>query len=202
MMMQIAFSAELADKIVDVAGQNHGTRQFHEIYGEFTPHRCTIDGCCQRAVLRAKRTDGPHPPTIARTDEGTGSESLSWTCSGPHSTADLYCPDRPNLLATYGSYITVSRYGDILLRSCENGQTYDDGNRNHENFAYGAWRKEAWKVLILMSLFLPGLAIPILAARQAVIRWSTARRKSLAEPTIHRRRPLFTRIRTWLLPTP
>jgi ABC-type multidrug transport system ATPase subunit len=154
MMIQIAFSVETAGQ-VNNTGRNRGIREFHEIYGEFTPHRCNDEGCRQRAILWKRLAAKKSQATASRspTENDATSQPWIWTCKNSDDNSspgndDLYCPYRPNILATYGSYLTISRYGDILLRSHEGEQSNGEESSAAKTFDYRAWRREAWASLL------------------------------------------------------
>ena len=149
MMTQIVFS-------IQVAGNQKAP--LVEAYGEFTPHRCHSPGCPRRA-------------RFWRTSEDTG--SCAWTCGTNHATSvaverpELLAKenaDRPNLWAASASYATISRYGDILLRSFAYQSSADTPSSGVDaDPPISPWQRESLGVLLLLSVALPALVIPILS---------------------------------------
>ena len=157
MMAQIVFSVEVA---------GHGDASLASAYGEFNPHWCKeVPGCPHRAQFWQKPGD---------------SSSYGWTCGKNHRKDEPQeSPEeikqrnagRPNLWAACASYATISRYGDIVLRSfAYSSEDYKFfHSRNESEDDYPRWRHQAEGVLLLMSLGLAGLVVPVLYWQQGII---------------------------------
>ena len=83
-----------------------------------------------------------------------GSDSLIGVYGKFNANGDL-----PNRWAAISSYATISRYGDILLRSF----AYDDPKWDPDKSNYPRWRIEASCVLIFLSASLPAAVIFMLS---------------------------------------
>ena len=81
-----------------------------------------------------------------------------WTNDRPRSRDDRIDLGRPNPWAARASYATLSRYGDIAVRSF----AYFGHESAAHNDEYRQWRKEARRMLIVMILGLPVVAIVVL----------------------------------------
>ena len=164
MMAQMVFSVHIAGR---------ADHQLQDSYGDFTVHYCCASPDCRRRAQMWIHSGG------------TG---FQWKCAACASERDgrLRHPnakedarenaDRPNYLAVLASYLTVSRYGDIALRSFAydrpayqafvgpavegSGTTNEPAQRT--NYGYPRWRHEAMTMLVLMVVGFPGLAGMIL----------------------------------------
>ena len=140
MMAQIVFS-------VQVAG--NGQASFEKAYGEFNVHKCQVTNAC------------PLRPVLWTSEAG-------FTCCEHEATAESKPPkpedvdqhnaQRPNRWAALASYFTLSRYGDVALRSLAYSA---DASIQHDQ-GYKRWRTEAVAMLMTMILGLPALAALVL----------------------------------------
>jgi hypothetical protein len=162
MIVQVLFS-------VQVAGD--GKASLHRAYGEFNGQHCRVREAHDRP-RRAERWLAPLP------DDAAGGLTSGWYCSDCEKEpngATKQMPEsdlrqdhlRPNLAAVLGSYLTVSRYGDIALRSF--AYFKDDATAFHGEagkaatarlpaqvrYGYRRWRIEAVSALVLLAVGFP-----------------------------------------------
>ncbi|HUY32638.1 MAG TPA: ABC transporter ATP-binding protein [Pirellulales bacterium] len=172
MIAQMLFS-------VQVAG--NGKEEFFLAYGEFHAHQCR-DRAAHASRRRAERW-------LAVADETAGLEP-GWYCSDcppKKPSKKPLSPDtdanqdrfRPKLAAALGSYLTISRYGDIALRSFA---YFDDDERvflgesdpnptgrlpRQVRFGYRRWRVEALGILAALIVGFPAAAAAVLWCQTA-----------------------------------
>jgi hypothetical protein len=84
------------------------------------------------------------------------------------------CDSRPSMFAIAATYLTVSRYADIMLRSfCYTNSDYaryrGANDRGSCGDQYSRWRFEAMVVLILSAIGLPILAGAILEVQASAV---------------------------------
>ena len=96
--------------------------------------------------------------------------------------------NRPNLAATWCSYLTISRYADVALRTfAYDGhdakvflgaaeQPSDGSPTIQERFGYRRWRQEATAVLLLFAVGLP-FAVALVLTWQTNPRWQALPRR-------------------------
>ncbi len=153
MMAQIVFS-------VEVAGQ--GVASLAEAYGELNLHQCSTPGCHRRAQYWAKQENAV---------------SFMWLCDPCRTTAGATRADqvpaeevnrtnaaRPNRLSSFASYLSLTRYGDIALRSFaySHWKGKQPTSADAAIYDYPRWRLEALQMLGLLSIGLPCLAMVVL----------------------------------------
>jgi ABC-type multidrug transport system ATPase subunit len=169
MIAQVLFS-------VQVAGD--GKASLHRAYGEFHAHRCRVHEA-HEGRRRAERWLAPSP------GGASGELASGWYCSDCEKApngAKKQMPEsdirqdhlRPNLAASLGSYLTISRYGDIALRSFayfkddalafhgDVSQAPDDRPPAQARYGYRRWRVEAISVLALLAVAFPAAAAIVL----------------------------------------
>lgn len=144
MIAQIVFS-------VQVAGR--GDAPLHEAYGELNLHRCQgAIGCQRRAQFWIPQEDGRWVCDKCQTSQLRATRK-------PDPAADRDANRlRPGRWAALASYLTISRYADIALRSFayhevdftsfSNPSTSASYTSRAERFGYGRWRQEAAAVLV------------------------------------------------------
>ncbi|PQO30762.1 hypothetical protein C5Y96_14990 [Blastopirellula marina] len=168
MILQIVFSAEVAGK-----GGN-----LQSAYGSFHLHRCEGKTNCVRRVEHRVPTNGQWLCEVCRGKLSTcrktiehkaNASSVSERGIGPHVSAELRrCLDEqavkspsydqavnedlPTTVAIAISYGTLSRYGDMALRSLDE----EDPQTRDEN-GYNQWFWEAISILVVLAFALPGV---------------------------------------------
>lgn len=179
MIIQIVFS-------VHVAGR--GQAPLHEAYGSFHLHACRGAEGCQRRVeqwmppamngwlCRACRNAWPQTTQASADPEVNLPETSELRrLISEHRVVDAVADARhnatlPNQVGVALSYLTLSRYGDIVLRSFAywqgdyeafRGQEASPRSRVHR-FGYADWRRHAVGVLGLLTLALPLATLLIL----------------------------------------
>lgn len=174
-MAQITFSIQIAgraDAPLDVA------------YGEFNTQPCGgRDGCPRRTsyrvpqageflctkcrgLLKNGQTDGDLSRTAVKK---TIRRQLALTPSPPESADEplvvYFNSRRPQWWIAKVSYLTLSRPGDIALRSCSQSEVAQGDGNNHST-----WRREA-----LSAIFVHLILLPLLTIR--VLQWQTTGRR-------------------------
>jgi hypothetical protein len=171
MIVQMLFS-------VQVAGDGNAT--LHRAYGEFNGHTCRVSAA-HAVRRRAERW------LAAQAEGEPGAVEPGWYCSDCENRriagTKKQLPEsdtrqnqlRPNLAAAIGSYLTISRYGDIALRSFAYFSDDDHAFRGGTDlaatrgktattrFGYARWRREALAVLAIFIAGLPALTARILS---------------------------------------
>lgn len=169
MILQIVFSAEVAGK-----GGN-----LSSAYGSFHLHRCEGRTNCVRRVEHRVPTNGQWLCEVCRGTLSTCREANEQEASpsaaygggiGPRVPPELRpCLDEhavrssrydqsvnqdlPTPIAITISYVTLSRYGDMALRSLDEV----DPQTRAEN-GYNQWFREALSILVALVFALPGIA--------------------------------------------
>jgi hypothetical protein len=177
MMLQILFS-------VEVAGQH--AAPLEEAYGEFNGHHCV--GCQRRAqtwfagdeMVPERKGSNPQSTDAVQSLVHRGGwfcDSCRGRANSPNAPAasrpkvdSFEDAQRPSVWAARASYWTVSRYGDIVLRSF--AYTKDDFDAfqgraprragEHRLAGFGTWILEAIATLLAAAIGLPCLAVVVL----------------------------------------
>ena len=159
MMFQILFSIQVAGK---------GDGPIYKSYGEFNGHPCSYSPCVRRAQVwrpdlggwLCERCQGY---CLENPKRNPPEESL---VEAKAAQGDL--PDR---WAAWASLLTLSRWGDMALRSfaytnndfkqfcpqtaVDTGRAKSPPSEAHQLYAYHKWRQVAAEVLISLALLLP-----------------------------------------------
>lgn len=190
MIAQIVFSAQIAVS---------ESLSFDRTYGQFTPRQCrnaAVHPNGRRAeVWIAEPTpkllpgwycrDCYEPDGKPRQPPRSEAESRRFAERDEHSDGD-----RPNLAATYCSYLTISRYADVALRSFAYRE--QDAQAFHGTAApptagratpqsrhgYSRWRREASWLLAALAVAFP-LAVAGVLGWQTDPRWRAFPRRVL-----------------------
>ena len=136
MMLQIAFSVQIA---------GDGAAKLEEAYGEFHTHNCQRKDCRRRAESWMPAKGG------WLCDRCRAAEPNSSPSADPELDAD-HNSQRPDIWASRASYLALSRYGDIALRSFA---YFIPDLKLDPQFGYRRWRWEALGVLVGLTVALP-----------------------------------------------
>lgn len=143
MMVQIVFS-------VEVAGKQGAS--LADAYGEFTWHSCHREHCERRAQSWFPERGG----WICKRCKELGKERLA---AADPKVDRAENKESPSYWAAAISYLTVSRYGDLVMRSYDQ---VDAKEQLDQKFGYARWRREALACLVLLAVGLPTTAWLIL----------------------------------------
>ncbi|HEX7380258.1 MAG TPA: ATP-binding cassette domain-containing protein [Pirellulales bacterium] len=151
MIAQIVFS-------VQIAAPDTAKEALEICYGEFHFHQCASGRHAQGR--RAERWFAETTPPSGDTGAATTAGWLCGDCSIDGARGAAPDPDddrrldamRPNLFASLASYLTISRYGDIALRSFAYFPAHADDARR---FSYRRWRWEALLALTALTVGFP-----------------------------------------------
>lgn len=156
MMAQILFS-------VQVAGQ--GQADLAQAYGEFHLHACQGDAGCRRRVQYWIPGEGGWLCDDCRAARRRGTTKRRRPA--PVEVAYENARRPPDWAAAL-SYVTLSRYADIALRSFA---YHDDDHRafsgepttdSQARYAYRTWRCEAWGFLAILTAAFPALTLAVM----------------------------------------
>jgi hypothetical protein len=154
MIAQIVFSVQIAGR---------GEAPLHEAYGEFNLHGCRgSEGCLRRAQFWLPEAGGRWVCDKCQTAQLRAARHVDLLADQQDNRL------RPSRWAVLASYLTISRYGDIALRSFAYHETdsaafsaaaSSDLSRASRavRFGYSRWRQEAaiglvvWIVLLLLA---------------------------------------------------
>ncbi len=154
MMCQILFGVQIAGR---------GDASLHDAYGEFTPHACAASPNCAYRPTRWSPDHGWACDACARWLRKPGNAGGVSRDTGQDGEVAVSQENRnrPNRLAALGSYLTIARFGDILLRSFANSEADYEAFRSsgedaeataaqpnsrrdvHRQLGYTRWRWEA-----------------------------------------------------------
>lgn len=152
MIAQIVFGSQVAGR---------GEAPLHIAYGEFNAHFCQGARDCQRRAQSWRPDLGGWLCDDCRDSYPEFERVIDRVADRQQDR------ERPSLAASCASYLTISRYGDIVLRSFATSQddfdalSWSEPNRAGKSppravtFRYRQWRREAWLALVAMgALFL------------------------------------------------
>lgn len=151
MIAQIVFS-------VQTAAPDTAKEALEICYGEFHFHQCASGRHAQGR--RAERWFAETTPPSGDTGAATTAGWLCGDCSADGARGAASDPDddrrldamRPTLFASLASYLTISRYGGIALRSFAYFPAQSDDARR---FSYRRWRWEALLALAALTVGFP-----------------------------------------------
>lgn len=165
MIAQIVFSVQIADP--------NSNDDFHLLYGRFTGRQCSAHEDCRRPAAYWTATSKPGHFLCEKCWLRVRKQLGSLEQSQFELSTDEVIGASPRKVAAIASYFTISRYGDIALRTFAYNEvpawreTDVDGARINVNAVdslatYRLWRQYAIATLLALSIGLPffsGLAM-------------------------------------------
>ena len=170
MIGQLLFSYQVSGR--------KGIEDLVEVYGEFSGHSCQAhDSCsrlaqywvassgevqwvCQRCgnkIVSTHETDAAALGHANRKSVPRNSFALDPNLVDDRNENE----ERPNRLAAWASYFTITRYGDILLRRSQH-RLGEDTHLNRDDLGR-LWASSAWHTLWLVAIGLPLLSAAVLS---------------------------------------
>lgn len=165
MIAQIVFSVQIADP--------NSNDDFHLLYGRFTGRQCSAHEDCQRPAAYWSATSKPGHFLCEKCWLRVRKQLGALEHSQFELSTDEVSGASPRKIAAIASYLTISRYGDIALRTFAYNEVPAwrameiDGAEINVNAVdslttYRLWRRDAIATLLALSIGLPffsGLAM-------------------------------------------